>query len=348
MMSVFFIFRFVLNQICNHVQRFVVGLLHLAAGVAGCEAGHIDILQHVHDGVELLVAYLALLEAGAHGLAAELREGDVVFVGQAAPDGFVDFLVELLGGAGAQQGICPAEPFLCQTYGAFHLHAGHIGFRLAAALQEVGPGAFGGEDESGQRPEEPSAAFGGADRLQTGYGVDIVDVAVEVADILFDGGVGAAVAFGDFDLLGLDFARDILAGGGVEEDEPQGRYGEVALAARDEHPLEGAAAADAGIALADIVVDLRVVDLEHGGELGLGCFDEHQVAAAGDGYGVGDGLVGFYLVEVESAPDVEAADGAAEAFGCAGQGFDVDGDAVGGDYEAAYGYLYHLGAGTGA
>ena len=125
--------------------------------------------------------------------------------------------------------------------------------------------------------------------------MDVVDVGVEELDIVLDGHGG--LAFLHFEFLGVDGEGDILGGGGIEIDETVGGDGVVALAAGDEDPLVGAAAGDAVVALGDVVFNLGVVDLEGGGELRRGRGDEHQVPAAGDGESVGDGLVGFDLVE---------------------------------------------------
>ena len=110
-----------------------------------------------------------------------------------------------------------------------------------------------------------------------------------------------------------DGEGDVLSARGVEIDELVGRDGKLALTARDEDPLVGAAAGDAVVTVGDVVLDLGVVDLERGGKIGGGGGDEHEVAAAADGETVGDGLVGFDLVEVQPAFDGEAAHGAAGA-----------------------------------
>ena len=130
-------------------------------------------------------------------------------------------------------------------------------------------------------------------------------------------------------LLLVNMEGDVAGSGGVEVDEGVGRDGEVALAARNEDPLIGAAAGDAVVALMEVVFDLRVVGLKRGGEVGGGRCDEHEVAAAGEGDAVGDCLVGFDLLGVETALEGIGTHGAAEVFGCLGEGTDVDGEGVG-------------------
>ena len=131
------------------------------------------------------------------------------------------------------------------------------------------------------------------------------------------------------DFLARDDFGHVLARGGVEIDEAERGDSVVALASWDEDPLVGAAAGDAVDALLDIVLDLRVVDLEDRGKVGLGGVDKHEIAVAFDRDTVGDSLVGFHLVDGASASGVETADSAGEAIGGGGQGSDVDVDAVG-------------------
>ena len=62
----------ILYQVDNHIEGFVVDELFLRFGVAWGEAGEVDVLEDLHDGLMLEVGDMLFEEAAVDGVAVEL------------------------------------------------------------------------------------------------------------------------------------------------------------------------------------------------------------------------------------------------------------------------------------
>ena len=180
--------RCVLNH-DYHLKSFVVYFLFAGGSIARSETSEVDFLQRLEDALLLLFGYLLFGEAVADGVAAEARELDVVFVGEAAPNGFVDFFVEAVVVAGVEVGSSCLETFAGHFCGASQSHASDVlKLGLTSASDDDGGGG-GGDDEEQGEPEPP-----GEDILSVGWEetsrvcLDVVDVAVEEFDFVFGTG----------------------------------------------------------------------------------------------------------------------------------------------------------------
>ena len=278
----------------------------------------------------LRLGHLLAVQALGDGVAVEVGKRYIVFVGEAAPDGTVDFLVEAVAVVLLEVFLGGFETLAGHADGVLAAHADNILSRSLATLADEECRKGKQQDGTDSQPETKPHMLLMTDGLQASGGMQVVDVAAEVQHIVFlTAANGGHLASRHLYFLLLNVLGDILAGGGVEEDESEAGYGVVAFAAGNEYPLVAAAAADAVLAFLDVVGNLRVVDLKDAGKFGRRGVDEHQVAGARNGDTIADGFVGFYLVEVGPTHHVETAHAACEAVGSRGQRTYIDVDAVG-------------------
>ena len=152
-LMVFIIISVLVLDFGNHDEGFGVDGLFLLFCIAGCKACKVYILQHLHDTLLLFGRHLLVGEAGTDGVAVELGEGDVVFVGQTTPDGFVNFLIESVGIARTKVFSGMLESAACQTGGTFEPETCHIKL-VGLVFAPPEPRGKGSEDDGGEGEEE--------------------------------------------------------------------------------------------------------------------------------------------------------------------------------------------------
>ena len=307
---------------------FIIDGLFLGAAVARSETGKVDIGQRLENALLQAFVHLLVGQMVTDGVGREERELDVEFVGDAAPEGFVDLLVEERVVAVVEVALGVAQALAGQFGGALQTHAAFVagdGLLTAYPSHHHNGGHQGNQH---QQPEPEAGMCVAAQGAEVRMLLDVVDVAVQLGHVAF---LVAVVAFGHFELDGVAMKGDILSRRGVEIDVVEGRNLVVALGLRCDDPLEGAAAAEAAVALDDIVHHARLVDIQALGKGHLRSFEQAQVAPAADGDAIGHRFAGTQLFEVAFHLDVEVSHTAREAFGRLGQGLDVDIDGIAGE-----------------
>ena len=111
-------------------------------GIAWGETGKVNILKYLHDALLLRFGHLLFNETGADGVAAEVGEGDAVLVGEAAPDGAVDFFLEAVAIVSLQVFLGGFETFASHTDSVFLAHTYDVlhGGLMTTAEKEGGDG----------------------------------------------------------------------------------------------------------------------------------------------------------------------------------------------------------------
>ena len=178
-----------LTKVGDSVESLVVNGLHLVGGVARGETRHVEGLEGLHDAGLLFLRNLTVGKNLTDSVAAEVGQGNIVFVGKTAPQGVVHLFVESVLVTCVQQCRRLFQPFASLLGGTAEAHACHIlHSRLTTSQKEAG--SERDKHEQYERDDEPDrdGVLVFLRNKSRGARLDVVDVGVEQSDIVLAAG----------------------------------------------------------------------------------------------------------------------------------------------------------------